>query len=71
MSEEPSGSVVCSFCRHLISPGCPLRTCAAFPDGIPAEIWDGTNHHTEAVAGDHGLRFQWRGGKALKPPWME
>jgi hypothetical protein len=32
--------------------------CAAFPDGIPAEIAYGTNLHTISHPGDHGIQFE-------------
>jgi hypothetical protein len=32
-------------------------TCAAFPEGIPAEIWLGRNKHVKAFPLDHGLQF--------------
>jgi hypothetical protein len=34
-------------------------SCEAYPDGnIPATILVGGNPHTEAVDGDHGIRFE-------------
>lgn len=58
-SDWPTYSSVCSFCRHLISsvPSQRQALCAAFPDGIPDEIWMGENKHQEAYPGDHGIRF--------------
>lgn len=49
-------SKVCSFCKHLE----PLqkRTCTAFPDGIPDEIWEGRNWHKETYPGDRGIQFE-------------
>ncbi len=32
--------------------------CVAFPDGIPAQISNGLNPHTEPVDGDHGVQFE-------------
>lgn len=34
------------------------QRCDAFPDGIPAEILNGTLDHRVPQAGDHGLRFK-------------
>ncbi len=50
----------CMFCKHdrpirSLAEGPPR--CAAFPDGIPDEILDGTIHHTVPVPGDHGIQF--------------
>ena len=52
----PVYSPVCTFCQHVRLE--PRRTCAAFPDGIPLEIWMGDNKHTSAVRGDHGVMFE-------------
>lgn len=34
-----------------------LLECAAFPDGIPQEILDGTFDHSKSYEGDGGLQF--------------
>lgn len=49
-------SPVCTFCKNLIDEGVN-RTCRAFPDVIPVQIWTGRNRHTEAFPGDNGIRF--------------
>lgn len=47
-------SPVCNFCaRHEIFG----KTCAAFPSGIPEEIWSGADGHATPRDGDHGLQF--------------
>ena len=32
--------------------------CAAYPDGIPVEILNGTVDHTKPYKGDHGILFE-------------
>lgn len=32
--------------------------CAAFPDGIPARVFDNSLDHRQPVDGDHGLRWE-------------
>ena len=49
-------SEVCIFCKHFTG----LRTCKAFPEGIPLEIWNAENKHTEPYEGDHGIQFEQR-----------
>ena len=40
-----------------------VRTCAAFPDGIPADIWSGKTPHDSPIEGDGGVVFkEHRGG---------
>ena len=46
---------ICRFCSRFRS--YDERTCDAFPDGIPKEVWNGENLHGKNVAGDHGLLF--------------
>ena len=52
----PLVSDVCSHCAHwFVEPG---AKCKAFPNGIPVEIWEGRNKHTEPYEGDHGIQFE-------------
>ena len=53
---ESAFSPVCTICTRLNLRA--NRQCAAFPDGIPLEIWEGKNSHTEPYPGDHGIRFE-------------
>lgn len=45
----------CALCIHY---NVQERRCAAFPDGIPREIYDGRIDHRRSYEGDNGLRFQ-------------
>lgn len=58
-SEAPSkGNPPCWFCAHKFPTF--KHVCAAFPNGIPAEIWHGENDHSEPYPGDGGIRFERR-----------
>jgi hypothetical protein len=50
---------ICLRCRRLRRENLPDGTpaCDAFPEGIPAEIFDGKADHTRPFKGDRGLRF--------------
>jgi len=43
----------CFECKYLHGD----RTCEAFPDGIPDDIWWGENEHTKPYPEDNGFRF--------------
>ena len=47
---------VCLLCRHYRRT--EPRTCDAFPDRIPDEIWVYVNPHTQPISGDHGIQFE-------------
>lgn len=51
-------SPICSYCIHLTNIG--SHACDAFQRGIPDEIWNGKNDHTEPYPGDLGIRFERR-----------
>lgn len=44
----------CITCAHYRLFG----ECAAFPQGIPDEIFTGRHNHTEPYPGDNGIRFE-------------
>lgn len=51
-------SPLCHHCAHVLELSRQRRTCAAFPDGIPRDIMDGTLDHRLPVDGDHGIRYE-------------
>lgn len=48
------GPLHCFQCRHYTG----KRRCAAFPDGIPDDIWWDSVDHRKPHQGDHGIRFE-------------
>lgn len=56
----PLFSKVCSRCAHFHvgSVFGQKKTCEAFPDGIPGEIFLGENDHTQPYKGDNGIQFE-------------
>lgn len=52
----------CLWCLHIASDN---RSCKAFPDGIPDEIYFGDFNHRKPYPGDNGIQFESR--KKQKP----
>ncbi len=48
-------SPICDGCRNIES--WMKRTCAAYPAGIPEEIWSGEVDHRQPHDGDRGITF--------------
>lgn len=72
MTEGPN---LCLGCRWLdggsIAAYQGEPRCAAFPDGIPAEIWAGGDH-TAPWPGDHGILFEAAAGlEFVEQAWWE
>lgn len=67
---KPKFSKVCSFCAHfnLNSALEKKRTCKAFPEGIPDEIFLGRNNHREPFKGDNGIQFKLHPDTKVVPP---
>lgn len=45
---------LCRKCKHWYG----WNTCAAFPNGMPDDIWTGKVKHTRPYPGDNGIRFE-------------
>lgn len=52
-------SKICTFCKHFNNASglTQLKTCKAFPNGIPEKIWTGINNHKNPYKGDNGIQF--------------
>lgn len=49
-----SESDQCLMCKHYLG----LRSCVAFPEEIPQEIFSGMHDHSQPFEGDKGIRFE-------------
>jgi hypothetical protein len=57
IDDRPIVSPVCILCKHWHIDD-PKKTCDAFPDNIPDEIWMGENNHRKPFPGDRGIQFE-------------
>jgi hypothetical protein len=55
--EKRFGGVQCLECRWYNVLSYP-PSCAAFPDGIPNDIWHCEHDHASEYPGDGGIRFE-------------
>jgi len=47
----------CLLCARFDNGFRKYNKCAAYPDGIPAEVWDNRVTHNKSYKGDGGLLF--------------
>jgi hypothetical protein len=43
---------LCTLCKHFDKDSASPVTCAAFPDGIPGEFWEGYVSHMRPTRGE-------------------
>lgn len=58
--------LACLGCRHYEWAWLDDDRCAAFPDGVPREVWLGSTPHDAPVPGDGGVRFELIGSDDAK-----
>lgn len=51
----------CRQCTHWRKTAVGTGVCAAFPDGIPVDVYNGVELHDKPLEGDNGVRFELRG----------
>lgn len=52
-----SSCALCLNCKHFLETGSTPPTCAAFPDGISEDVWNGTVKHIKPIKGDRGIFY--------------
>ena len=48
----------CLWCKHFPRETLTARTCKAFPQAIPRDIWEGYFDHRNPHPDDHGIHFE-------------
>jgi hypothetical protein len=61
LEADPMPNSACRTCRHWGGGD----TCRAFPDGIPADIAEGRNDHTDPYPGDGGMLYAPKDDEAM------
>ena len=56
-------SPVCGYRKHADRRG--EQRCAAFPEGVADEIWEGENDHTAPFPDDNGIQFEFADDMAV------